>query len=114
MAETDKKPKIKAASKSSAEEFSHAATPDASIPVALNREQLEIINWLREVRFRKQLFGGVNEQDVWKKIEKLSEMYDAALKAERIRYNVLLEQQRSASGQSSRSGDQTKESPVDE
>lgn len=114
MAETDKKPKVKAASKSSAEEFSQAAIPDASIPGSLNREQLEIINWLREVRFRKQLFGGVNEQDVWKKIEKLSEMYDVALKAERIRFDVLLNEQRKSSGQSRQSGDQTKEYPVDE
>ena len=64
---------------------------------ALNREQLQIINWIKEVRFRKQLFGGVNEQDVWKKIETLNEMYDAALKAERVRYDVLLEKQRRGS-----------------
>lgn len=60
----------------------------------LSREQLAIAKWLKEVRFRKKLFGGVNEQEVWKKIEKLNEMYEAALNAERLRYDVLLEQQR--------------------
>lgn len=62
----------------------------------MNREQLQIINWLQEVRFRKQLFGGVNEQDVWKKIEQLNQMYEAALRAERIRFDVLLSESREA------------------
>ena len=58
----------------------------------LNREQLEMIQWLKKVRFRKQLFGGISEEDVWKKIEQLNELYDAALRAERIRYDVLLKE----------------------
>lgn len=93
MVGTDKKPIQLRASKPSAEANDQAANPDTSGVETLNREEQEIINWLKEVRFRKQLFGGVNEQDVWKKIEKLNEMYEAALKAERIRYDVLLKQQ---------------------
>ena len=56
----------------------------------LNQEQLSIINWLKTVKFRKQIIGGVNQEDVWKKIHQLNEMYEAALRAERIRYDVLL------------------------
>lgn len=93
MVETDYNPMQHLDSKTSANLNDQAAL-EAD---ALNREQLEIINWIKEVRFRKQFFGGVNEQDVWKKIEKLNEMYDAALRAERVRYDVLLEQQRRGS-----------------
>ena len=57
--------------------------------------QLQINQWLKTVRFRKQLFGGLNEQDVWKKIEELNDMYGEALMAERIRYDVLLEERSS-------------------
>ena len=58
-----------------------------------NLEQEKIINWLKKVKFRKKFFGGVDEQDVWKKIQELNEMYEAALKVERIRYDVLLQEQ---------------------
>ena len=58
-----------------------------------NLEQEKIINWLKIVKFRKRFFGGVDEQDVWRKIQELNEMYEAALKVERIRYDVLLQEQ---------------------
>ena len=89
----------------------------ASLPSnsqVLSREQLEIINWLERVKFRKQLFGGVSEEDVWKKIQQLNEMYDAALKAERIRYDVLLEQQSKDIHLTQQTGNLTKEDFVDE
>ncbi|MCI6886553.1 MAG: hypothetical protein MR868_04790 [Lachnospiraceae bacterium] len=57
---------------------------------ALNSEQQNIVEWLKKVRFQKQLFGGVSEADVWKKIDELNKLYDAALTAERIRYETLL------------------------
>lgn len=60
----------------------------------LSREQKRILQWLRKVRFKKQLFGGVSERDVWKKIEELNSMYNVALVAERARYDALLAQQR--------------------
>ncbi|MCI6887996.1 MAG: hypothetical protein MR868_12260 [Lachnospiraceae bacterium] len=56
----------------------------------INSEQQKIVEWLKKVRFRKQLFGGVSEADVWKKIDELNKLYDAALTAERIRYETLL------------------------
>jgi len=64
----------------------------------INSEQQRIIDWLKKVRFRKQLFGGVSEPDVWKKIDELNKLYDAALTAERIRYETLLAEQRTGNG----------------
>ena len=57
----------------------------------LNHEQKRIMAWLKKVRFRRQLFGGVSERDVWKKIEELNNMYNLALIAERARYDALLQ-----------------------
>lgn len=59
---------------------------------SLGREQRRIRQWLKQVRFRKALIGGVDERDVWKKIGELNELYNAALIAERARYDALLEQ----------------------
>lgn len=60
----------------------------------INPEQEKIIDWLEKVKFKNKMIGGVDEQDVWKKIHELNEMYEAALKAERIRYDVLLQEQK--------------------
>lgn len=60
----------------------------------INREQQRMIAWLRKVRFKKKLFGGVSERDVWKKLEELNSMYNLALIAERARYDALLQTQR--------------------
>lgn len=57
---------------------------------SLNHEQERIHKWLKQVRFRKVLFGGVSEADVWKKIAELNGLYEAALSAERARYDALL------------------------
>lgn len=61
-----------------------------------NHVQATIIPWLQKVRFRKCLFGGVSEADVWKKLEELNAMYETALAAERARYDALLEAQKKA------------------
>lgn len=42
-----------------------------------------IEEYLRTLRFRKYLFRGVLEKDVWKAIAKLNELYDNALVCER-------------------------------
>ena len=59
----------------------------------ISPEQLAIIQWFRTVKFRKNLLGGVDEAAMWKKLEELYALYEAAIRAERTRYNVLLEQQ---------------------
>lgn len=56
----------------------------------VSSEHQNIIKWLKNVRFRKQLFGGVSEADVWKKIDELNQLYDEALMAEHIRCETLL------------------------
>ena len=43
------------------------------------------------MKFRKNLLGGVDEAAMWKKLEELYALYEAAIRAERTRYNVLLE-----------------------
>lgn len=68
---------------------------ETSGPV-LNAEQQQILQWIKKVRFKKKLFGGVSEAHVWKKIEELNSMYEASLVAERARYDALLEQHRLA------------------
>ena len=60
----------------------------------INAEQLKIIQWLKIVRFKKRILGGVSEADVWKKIGELNTMYEAALSAERIRYDTMIEHYR--------------------
>ena len=45
------------------------------------------------MKFRKNLLGCVDEAAMWKKLEELYALYEAAIRAERTRYNVLLEQQ---------------------
>ena len=65
--------------------------PEDILPIS--REQKRMIAWLRKVRFKKKLFGGVSERDVWKKIEELNSMYNLALIAERARYDALLQEQ---------------------
>ena len=63
---------------------------DSSEPI--NHEQERIRRWLKEVHFKKSLFGGVDEADVWKKIAKLNTLYETALSAERARYDALLKE----------------------
>ena len=58
----------------------------------ISPEQEAIIQWFRTVKFRKNLLGGVDEAAMWKKLEELYALYEAAIRAERTRYNVLLEQ----------------------
>lgn len=57
------------------------------------REKEDQINaWLKQVKFKKSLFGGVKEEDVWKKLQELHALYREAIRGERLRYDALLEQ----------------------
>ena len=51
-----------------------------------------IVAFLQNVKFRRKIFGGVDERDVWQKIEQLNELYKQALFAERVRYDTLLQE----------------------
>ena len=56
----------------------------------LSPEQQELVQWLQSVKFKPAILGGVDESDVWKKLEQLNRLYEAALVAERARYNALM------------------------
>ena len=64
--------------------------PNTVTAETLNHEQERIQKWLKQVRFKKTLFGGVDEADLWKKLAELNSLYEAALSAERARYDALL------------------------
>lgn len=61
-----------------------------------NNNNKKITEWIEGVRFRKKFFGGVSEEDVWKKIEELNKMYQASLEAERVRYDTMIEHYKKA------------------
>ena len=63
-----------------------------------SEQEKKIADWLKKATFRKQLFGGVNERDVWKKICELNDMYREALIAERARYDALLQERGKGGG----------------
>ena len=56
----------------------------------ISPEQEAIIQWFRTVKFRKNLLGGVDEVQMWKKLEELYGLYANAIRAERARYDALL------------------------
>lgn len=58
---------------------------------ALSPEHQQILDWLRSVRFRRS-FGGVEEADVWRKIDQLNSLYEKLLLAERARYEQRIAQ----------------------
>ena len=57
----------------------------------MNREHERLLEWFRTVRFKRTLIGGINEVQLWKKLAELNEIYEAALRAERARYDALIE-----------------------
>ena len=62
-----------------------------------NHAHEKMLRWLRDVRFRKTMFGGVDERDLWKKLGELNDLYEEALSAERARYDALLDESRKES-----------------
>lgn len=65
---------------------------DPGSPLEANSAYGKIAPWLANVKFRKKLLGGVDPEDVWKKLEELNTLYENALLAERARYDLLLQQ----------------------
>lgn len=56
----------------------------------LLQEEQDILDWFENVHFKPTAFGGVQEADVYKKLEELNRLYKAAMSAERARYDALL------------------------
>lgn len=67
-----------------------ALKTEAARPLNHEHERLRV--WFSGIRFRKKLFGGVDEADVWKKLAEVHALYEVALSAERARYDALLQQ----------------------
>lgn len=74
-----------------------AAQPQAEAPQSaapeeppVNPEQEELLQWFKTVKFRRAALGGVDEADVWRKLDELNRLYEASIAAERTRYNTLL------------------------
>lgn len=72
----------------------------------LTPEQNEIYQWLQTVRFRRNFFGGLDEADVWKKLEELNALYEKAMLAERERYRGLLSRVVPRSAKQTQEGEQ--------
>lgn len=54
----------------------------------------DIVQWIKKLKFKKKMFGGVDEDDALKKIEELNSLYESALLNERARYDTLLKEAR--------------------
>lgn len=52
----------------------------------------DIAALLKGLRFRKKIIGGVDEMDVWKKLDMLQKEYRAAFDAQQERSRALLEE----------------------
>lgn len=103
----EKKKRSEVAKRPSAEKKARSARPrrSSSQKGAVNREHEELIQWFQTVKFRKVLFGGVDEIQMWKKLEELNKLYEAAIRAERARYDaLLLERTGAGEGTKSRNG----------
>ena len=70
------------------EKLSKQAVRDDFTPVNFEHERMA--EWIKRLKFRRKLFFGLDERDVWKKLSQLNDMYEASLRAERARYDALL------------------------
>lgn len=84
--------------------ISTAGTAASDEAPSLNFEQENIKEWLKKLHFKKKVFGGVSELDVWKKLDQLNSMYNASIAAERARYDALLERSRIEKEETNRNG----------
>ncbi|MCC8066583.1 MAG: hypothetical protein LIO94_05715 [Clostridiales bacterium] len=57
----------------------------------LNKEHQKMLEWLKMVNFRRTLINGVDEADVWRKMEELNHLYEGSMIAERASYETLLD-----------------------
>jgi len=52
----------------------------------------DIAEQLKKTRFQKKFFGGVDEEDLWRKLDELQKEYQSAFDAQQERNNALLEE----------------------
>lgn len=53
----------------------------------------ELTRLFEQMKFRKKWLGGVDERDVWRKLEQLQQMYEQAYHRQAAYYQALLSQQ---------------------
>lgn len=56
------------------------------------RSMEDIAEVFKGMKFRKKLIGGVDEKDVWKKLEQLQKEYRSAYEMQEERYKALLQE----------------------
>ena len=49
----------------------------------------EITTFFQKLRFRKRLFGGVSEPDVWRRLDELQRLYRSVYDAQQARIDEL-------------------------
>ena len=52
----------------------------------------DIASVMKEIRFRKKIFGGVDEADVWRQLEKLQSEYRSAFEAQQEQSRALIQE----------------------
>lgn len=56
------------------------------------RNMDDIAELFKGIKFRKKLFGGVSEIDVWKKLDKIQQEYRSAYEIQQERYEARLQE----------------------
>lgn len=56
------------------------------------RNMEDIAEVFKTMKFKKTLFGGVSEKDVWKKLDKLQKEYRSAYEIQQERYEARLQE----------------------
>lgn len=54
------------------------------------RDMNEVAEFIKTMKFKKKTFGGVDEADVWRKIDLLQQEYETAYIAQEERYKALI------------------------
>lgn len=52
----------------------------------------KIEQYLENLKFKKQTFGGISESDALSKIQKLSDLYAQAFKSQQVKYEALIDE----------------------
>lgn len=53
-----------------------------------SRTMEDVAHYIEKMRFRKKLFGGVDEADVWRQIEALHREYEAVFLAQELQHEA--------------------------
>lgn len=52
---------------------------EAEKNIKTSAQHADIVKWLKSVKFKRKAFGGVDEADVWQKIDELNLLYEKIL-----------------------------------